>query len=284
MTVDLVSALVRIERREETAEDRAAVIAAVTAVGEAERVRIEQDHAASEDDVRVARAFAGPTFPSPSPRVACSRLPPRGAASTRPRAPASCSPATSSPPTSWSRSCPSSTGLTPARSIGSWRAPGLSSAISTAPPWRRTPWRARRHIGYRDIGEVLGTRGDSAGFLSRWKTYAASKDRHDMWPEKAPTRGCGGPAQRLAGRARGVRRQAHRPRLPAYGPPELPWPIWRRPSPASRPGRSATRTGCSCWSTRSWPSPLTRPRPTTRGCRACSTRSSPWTRRRRGTR
>ena len=36
------------------------------------------------------------------------------------------------------------------------------------------------HIGFREIGDVHGTRGDAAGFFRHWKTYAASKDRHDM--------------------------------------------------------------------------------------------------------
>jgi hypothetical protein len=38
---------------------------------------------------------------------------------------------------------------------------------------------ADAYIGHRDIGDVFGARGHVAGFFRHWKTYAASKERHD---------------------------------------------------------------------------------------------------------
>ena len=184
MTTDLVRALVGIARREATAEDRAAVVAAVAAVGEAEQVRIEQDPAASEDDVRVAYAFAGADVPLgfavdslladasegrpiSATEGACILL--AGHAFT---------PDALAPLLDVLHRA--DVGKVHRQSARRWAELGdLDRAAAEADAMDDLT-----HIGYRDIGEVYGTRGDSAGFFSRWKTYAASKDRHDMSQRK----------------------------------------------------------------------------------------------------
>jgi hypothetical protein len=180
MTTDLVSALVRLEQRTATDDDVTAVIAAVTAVGEAERARIERDDDASEEDVRVAHAFAGSDLPltfvvgSLVRDVAAGRRLDATDAACALLAGNTLDPDDVTPLLAVLDRADA--GKLHRQSARAWTERGdLDRAVAEAEAMGDL-----RHIGHRDIGDVHGVRGDAAGFFRHWKDGAASKDRHDM--------------------------------------------------------------------------------------------------------